>query len=74
MPRLQRREFKGQGDLTITLMPNDEGGLQNAYLGIYDAEGHYIGGLDGEALARFAKATQPYSEATVEKGIMDARR
>lgn len=68
LAKLRSKTFKIE-DFELHLMPNDDGGIRNAYLGLYDSEGHYRGSLDGQALARLAKALGPYAEADLEPAL-----
>lgn len=58
---------------TLSLMPNQDGGTQNAYLGLYDENGRHYGTIDGKDLAAFAKALQPYQDAQLEPELQAER-
>ena len=36
----------------IEFVPNDAGGLKNAYLRVEDAQGNYVGSIDGKVLLK----------------------
>lgn len=61
--RLKSRDWTA-GTIQVSLRPNSDGGISNAYLGFYGAKGAYLGSLEGRQLSAFAKALQPYIGAT----------
>lgn len=62
------------GGFELSITPNSDGGTQNAYLRVGDAQtGRYFGSLDGKELARFAKAVSNYTSARPEPGLEKER-